>query len=249
MRKNCNCSIAACNKHTKYLSFIFSVVSISAFFFLGICTIADSANTPFLKGETIHYDIEKFKLNVGEATLTFNGMVEVQGRKALSITFTANGFKFFDEEHIYIDQNTFYPILIKRHLKMFGKEEDIIEFYDAQKGKVRIVKTAKGESTEQTLENGGRFDNIYGFIYRHRYLGQFNQNKEYNLHLPTRDLKFQFGKQSQLKVADQNFDAVSMQSTPKKYEVWFDNSPKRIPLKINGALGFGKMAMIFKKLQ
>jgi len=226
----------------------FILVIILALLSLNVCAVAYSANAPFSKGETIQYDIEKFKLKVGEATLTFNGVVEVQGKKALSITFTARGFKFLDEEQIYIDVDTFYPILIKRRLSMFGKEESITEFYDSHKGKVRIVKTVKGKTTEQTIENGGRFDNIYGFIYRHRQLGQFGQDQEFALHLPTRDLKFKFAKQSLLTIAEQEFDATYMHSTPKKYEIWFDNSPKHIPLKIDGALGFGSMSMIFKEL-
>lgn len=224
----------------------FMLIVILGAFFLNIGTVAHSVNAPFLKGEVIQYDIEKFKLKVGEATLTFNGTVEVQGTKALSITFTARGFKFLDEEQIFIEAETFYPLLIKRNLRMFGKEEKIIEFYDIKKGKVRIVKTAKGKTTEQTIENGGRFDNIYGFIYRHRQLGQFDQNNMINLHLPTSDLQFQFAQKTKFAIGDQQFDAVNMHSIPKKFEIWFDSGPKRIPLKIDGALGFGNMSMIFK---
>ena len=121
-----------------------------------------------------------------------------------------------------------------------------MEFYDFKKGKVRIVKTAKGKTTEQTIENGGRFDNIYGFIYRHRQLGQFDQNNMINLHLPTSDLQFQFAQKKKFAIGDQQFDAVNMHSIPKKFEIWFDIGPKRIPLKIDGALGFGNMSMIFK---
>jgi len=215
-------------------------------FSLNVCAVAYCANAPFLKGEILNYDIEKFKLKVGEATLAFNGAVEVQGKEALSITFTARGFKFLDVEEIYIDRATFHPLLIKRNLNIFGKEERIMEFYDSQKGKVRIVKTADGKTTEQTIEKGGRFDNIYGFIYRHRQLGQFSQNQELDLHLPTRDLQFKFSQQSKFLIADQEFNAFSMHSTPKEYEVWFDSGPKRIPLKIDGALGFGNMSMVFK---
>jgi len=217
-----------------------------AAFTTNICIVAHSANQPFLKGEVIHYDIKKFKLKVGEATLVYNGAVEVQGQQALLITFIANGFKFLDEEQIYIDAKTFHPILIKRNLNIFGKEERIMEFYDSQKGKVRIVKTANGKTTEQIIENGGRFDNIYGFIYRYRQLGPLNQNEEMDLHLPTRDLQFKFAQPSKLSIVDQEFDVIYMYSIPKKYEVWFENSPKRIPLKIEGALGFGNMSMIFK---
>ena len=226
------------------LGFVFLIMT--AVFTFSMCAVAQSTNEPFLKGEVIHYDIKKFKLKVGEATLAYNGAVEVQGRAALSITFTAHGFKFLDEEMIYIDAQTFYPILIKRNLSMFGKEERIVEFYNSQKGKVRIVKTVKGKTTEQVLESGGPFDNIYGFIYRHRKLRQSDQNKALNLHLPTRDLQFELAQQGTFSIEDREFNVDHMVSIPKKYEIWFDNGPKRIPLKIDGALGFGSMSMVYR---
>jgi len=219
---------------------------ILATFTINSWTLAHSANEPFLKGEVIHYDIEKFKLKVGEATLVYNGVVEIQGKEALSITFTANGFKFLDEEKIYIDPKTFYPILIKRNVIMFGKEEKIMEFYDLKKGKVRIVKTAKGKTTEQVIEGGRQFDNIYGFIYRHRQLSSSDQDKVLNIHLPTRDLQFELVQRSTFSIEGREFNADHMYSIPKKFELWFDNGPKRIPLKIRGALGFGNMSMVFK---
>ncbi len=217
-----------------------------AVYVLNVCDVGYCTNAPFSKGEIINYDVEKFKLKIGEATLAFDGAVEVQGKQALKISFTARGFKFLDEEEIYVDARTFYPVLIKRNLSMFGVEERITEFYDSQKGKVRVVKIAKGETTEQVIENGPQFDNIYGFIYRQRQLGRFGRDQMINLHLPTRDLQFKFVEQDKISVADQEFDAIYMRSTPRKYEIWFDSSVKRIPLKINGTLGLANMSMVLK---
>lgn len=149
-----------------------------------------SSDLLFSKGETIHYDIKKLKLTVGEAMLVFNGTTEVAGQEVLWITFRAQGFKFLDEEQIYLDPETFFPLLIKRNLNIFGKEEKIVEFYDTHRGKVRIVKTVKDKTTEQIIENGKRFDNIYGFIYRTRQSGRFQKNEEISLHLPTSDMRF-----------------------------------------------------------
>lgn len=197
-------------------------------------------------GETIVYDIEKLKITVGEARLVYNGLVEINNRKALSLTVTATGFKFFDKEQIYLDPETFHPLLIKRNLDIFGKKEDIIEYYDAQKGKVRIVKKAGGKTTQEVIENGGRFDNIYGYIYRQRLLGRFSPNDTYDLHLPTRDVRLKLKETGKIEVNDKRYIAFYIASEPKKYRVWFDNSPLKIPLKIDGAIGWGKMSMVFK---
>ncbi len=111
---------------------------------------------------------------------------------------------------------------------------------------MRIVKTAKGETTEQVIENGARFDNIYGFIYRYRQRGQFQMGEEFHLHLPTRDVTFKLVEHSLLNVAGQELEAYYMDSVPKQYKVWFDSSSKKIPLMIDGAIGFGHTSMIME---
>jgi len=207
---------------------------------------AHAISEPFKAGEIISYEIKKLGITAGEATLQFNGYVEVSNKKALSVTFTAKGFKFFDEEQIYLDAQTFHPLVIKRRLDIFGKQEKIIEFYDSERGKVRIVKTTKGKTTEQIIESGRQFDNIYGFIYRHRQLGRFELNEEFKLHLPTDDVTLKLLERQKIKAGGQEFDAYFMSSTPKKYKVWFDSGQNKIPLRIDGALGFGNMSMILK---
>jgi len=202
---------------------------------------------PFSRGETVIYDIRKFKLPFGEASLVFDGPAEVGGEQALSITFTAKGFNFLDEERIYLDPKTFHPLVIRRNLNIFGVKEQITEFYDSQRGKVRIVKTAKGKTSEEIIENGKRFDNIYGFIYRYRQMGRFQKGEEFRLHLPTRDVHFKLIGKKELKTAGRTFDAHVMKSTPKKYKVLFDSGFRKIPLMINGALGVGSASMVMKE--
>ena len=208
-------------------------------------TLAQSGKAlPFSPGETITYKIKKLKLTMGEATLVFNGTVNLRGRKAYLITLTADGFNFYDQEKIYLDPETFYPLLITRDLDIFGVEEQIVEIYHTQKGKVKIIKLAKGEKSEQVIEKGGRFDNIYGFIYRYRARGRFTQGEEYHLHLPLRDVSFRLSDQRALKAAGRKFNAYYMEGIGEKYRVYFDSGAKKIPLKIDGVWGYGRTAMI-----
>ena len=206
-----------------------------------------AATSPLEKGEIIHYDIKKLRIKVGEATLVYNGPVEVRGQMALSITFTAQGFQFYDEEQIFLSQDTFYPVVIKRNLNIFGTEERIIEFYDAKNGSVRIVKTAHGKTTEQTITKDRPLDNIYGFIYRHRATDLLSKNKKIQLDLPTDSVRFELVTDKDLKIAKHRFKVCYLRSVPKKYEVWFDKGPHRIPLRIDGASGFGDTSMVFVK--
>ena len=96
-------------------------------------------------GETLNYRISKFGLKVAQASITYQGKVEVDGEELILVDFVATGLKFLDEEKIYLDPKTFFPVQIERNLNIFGSEERIVEHYEPAKGIVRIVKTVNGE--------------------------------------------------------------------------------------------------------
>lgn len=199
---------------------------------------------PFLEGEKIVYAIKKLGIKAGEAVLNFNGIKKLDGRDVYVITFTSQGFNFFDEEKIYVDPKSFLPVRVERDLDIFGKKEKITEYYEPDNERVRIVKTAKGKTTEQIIPKRGPIDNIYCFIYRYRRDGRFQIGDTLEVHLPTTDVTLSLVEEKKIKAGGRDFDAFFMQSTPKKYKIWFDSGAEKIPLRIDGAVGFGKTAMI-----
>lgn len=204
------------------------------------------AKFPFSPGETIQYDIKKFRMKAGEATLTFHGLVSLEGQGALLITFTSKGLKFFDDEKIYIDPRTFLPKRVERDLDIFGKKERIVEHYNAKEETVRVVKTARGKTTEQVIKRSVPLDNIYCFIFRYRIMGKFTAGENLLIHLPTKDAQFQAQKLRRLQVGEKEVDAYYMQSESAQYRVWFDTGAHKVPLRIDGAIGFGNTAMILR---
>lgn len=203
----------------------------------------------FLHGEKITYVIKKFGVKAGEATLVFHGLTKTRGYDAYLVIFTANALNFFDEEKIYVDPVTFYPIRIERALNLFGKREKITEDYFAQKGSVKITKEAGGEVTQKVIDKKTRLDNIYCFLYRYRFLGTFRSKDSFTMHLPTQEVTFELKKTVKVKTAGKTYDSYYMKSDPARYEVWFDAGPKKIPLKINGAVGFGDTTMMMAKYE
>ena len=217
----------------------------------GICAgslHAADAHTPlpFRPGETIQYDIKKLKMRVGQASLAFQGLVSLEGQSAFLITFTSQGLKFFDEEKIYVDPRTFLPKRVERDLNIFGRKERIVEHYNAREGTVRIVKTAQGKTTEQVIKRSVPLDNIYCFIFRYRAAGKFTAGETLQIHLPTKDVQFQAQKLRKLQVGEKEINAHYLQSDPAQYRVWFDTGARKVPLRIDGALGFGNTAMILR---
>lgn len=204
---------------------------------------------PFRVGEKITYSVKKIGVKAGEVTLVYNGPSEINGVQALLITFTAKGVNFYDEEKIYMDPKTLYPMTVIRDLDIWGKKEKITEQYQADKGQVKITKDAKGKKTEQIIEKKDRVDNIYCFIYRSRAYGQFKVGESFEITLPTQDIVIKLEKMAKLKIGGEAYEAYYMKSQPSKYQVWFDSREKKIPLRINGAVGFGDTAMIMIKYE
>ncbi len=198
----------------------------------------------FLKGEKISYAIKKLGVKGGEAELIFGGLTKIQNKDAYLLTFTAKALNFFDQEKIYMDPVSFYPLRIERDLNLWGKKEKITEEYQANGRIVKITKRAKGKTTQQTIAKETRLDNIYSFLYRYRRLGQFRVGDSFTMHLPTQDLKFHLQKIVKVKAAGQTYDSFYLKSEPARYEVWFDAGAKKIPLKINGAIGLGDTLMV-----
>lgn len=201
---------------------------------------------PFKKGEVITFAIKKLGIKAGDATLTFEGLVEVKGQPAYLIIFKADGFNFYDEEKIYVHPETFAPVMVLRDLNIFGSKEKISEEYLPQEGKIVITKTAGDKTTTEEIKKEGQIDNIYGVIYRYRAFGNFSPNDKVDLRLPTMDVKLRIIESLKMKAAGKLYDAFYMASVPSKYQVWFDAGTQKIPLRITGAVGMANTTMFMK---
>ena len=208
---------------------------------------SQSGNLPFRQGERIVYDIRKLNLKIGEAALTFHGLTQLDHRQVFLITFVSKGPEFFDEERIFLDPETFFPIQVQRDINIFGRKEKIVEHYSPHDGVVEVVKTVREKTSRDVIRKPQRLDNLYCFIYRYRRSGGFRIGEDLQMHLPTKDVQFKLLTTDPLKINGKPLDAYYMESIPKKYRVWFSKSQDKIPLRIDGAVGFGKTALVMRE--
>ncbi len=217
---------------------------------VNMAVLSYAQNTPemsFKKGETIVYDIKKLRLTAGTVTIVYNGPVKQENKDVLLLTVVAKGFKFYDKEEIYLDPKTFYPTLVKRDIDIFGKKEKIDEYYDQQNGRNTNVKYANGKKTQEVFEKKGPMDNIYGFIYRYRQQGKFTIGEKSQIHLPNKDVTIKLVKKEPLKIGERTFDTYFMESDPGQFKIWYDTGANKLPVRIEGAIGFGKTSMVFRE--
>ena len=214
-----------------------------------LLNFSGSGQAPYTAGETVNFIIKSLGVKAGEATLVFEGLQKLDNRDVYAITFRATSANFYDEEKIYADKETFYPVMVKRDLNIWGKKEKIEEEYDQRQGRIKIKKNAGTKTTEQIINKKGPIDNIYCFIYRYRKFGSFKTGETFQIKLPTMDVVMGLEKMDKLKMAGKTYETFFMHSKPKKYKVWFDTSDKKIPLRINGAVGLSDTAMIMVNYQ
>jgi hypothetical protein len=205
-------------------------------------TLSCAAEPAFKAGETIRYTIKQGPFKVGDATLRFDGEQDLDGHKAIRITFESKGPAFFDNEQIYVDPVTYRPVKVFRDLKIFGGHEKITEDYTTVGG-IRITKDADGKVSETLLQKKEPVDNIYGFIYRYRLGGQFAASERIDVRLPTIDVVFRIINETSFNAAGKTYRAALMKSVPEKYSIWMDKGDKRLPLRIGGAVGIGNTMM------
>jgi len=209
--------------------------------------LENSSEWPFQVGERIVYTIKKFGVKVGEAVMEYKGPTTINDQEALYICFTAKALNFYDQENIYVDPETFLPIIIKRDLKIWGSNELIDQVYDHEAGTVTITKNENDKTTEEVISRSGPIYSIYGFIFWYRLNGLFNPGEEFSLTFPTNDLVMHSSEDEAMKTSIGELPAIILTSKPKNIAIWFDKREQRIPLKIAGSLGFGKTVMAIKE--
>ena len=142
------------------------------------------------------------------------------------------------------------PIRVERDLNIFGSKERLIEFYDPEKKNVRIIKYKKDKKiNEMFFEQDQPIDNLYCFLYRYRLNGKFEKGAMLRMYLPTKDVEFKIIRKEDVKFYSGADQAWFMQSRPNEYRVWFGSGHQKMPLRIDGAVGLAKTAMILREYQ
>jgi len=203
-----------------------------------------SAEQSFSPGERITYSIKKYGVRVGKATLIFHGLIQRGSRKLLLIEFNATSLNFLDREEIYADPRTFFPVMVKRDLNIWGKKEQIIEYYDAQAGKVTIEKHAGSSVTQEIIKHDYPLENIYCFLYKFRAAKTFPPKTAVRLNLPTAQVLLKVRERTSIRMAGKRHQAFFLQSQSKEYRLWFADDQRRTPLRIDGAIGLGSASLM-----
>ncbi len=197
-------------------------------------------------GEKITYRIKSLGVHAANADLSFEGTAKIDGQDVYLLTFHAKGANFLDIEKIYVNKQDFYPVRVERDLNILGSKEKITESYDQENFVVTIEKKVedKEKAEEKVIKKTGKIDNIYCFIYRFRAEEEFEIGKSFEMNLPTKDVSIKIAKKTKVKALKKVYEAYYFQTVPRQYEVWFDVSSDKIPIRIDKPAIIGGTSMV-----
>lgn len=194
---------------------------------------------PFRPGEELRYGIYSTVLKVGLASITYKGREKLGNRIVDIIVVEAKAPGFHDIDTIYGVIENFTPLRVERKINLFGENVEILEEYNQLTNEVIITRKGK-KTTVKKLKSNKAIGNVILLLYYFRLNKRaFNVGDKLEFNLPTKNLEMRVDKYLKLKVPKGKFNALFIRSIPKKFKVWLDPQQGNIPLRIQGAIGFG----------
>jgi hypothetical protein len=208
----------------------------------------DILQYPFSVGEKLKYFIYSAAIKVGEVDITYLGKKEIKGILRDVILLEAKAPGFTDKDTIYGDIRTFSPVRVERKIRLFGENMDIIEEYDGDGREVVITKMAR-KKTVQRIATPSKISNVILLLYHVRCNNyKYNIGKKFEFNLPTQKLEMRVEKNTKIKVPKGEFPAIFIKSIPSRFKVWFKKDDG-LPLRIQGAIGFGNTYLDLKGVE
>jgi len=198
---------------------------------------------PFSENEQFKFGIFLGGVKIGESIINYKGIKELDGKKVVLITMESKVNNFYDKEEIYGDIIDFYPLLVKRKLRLWGKNVEIIEKYNKTENEVEIIRRDNTVTVEK-IKSERKLNNIILFLFSLRAKKDIRVGQSLDFNLPTINMKMNLKNITKIKTPKGSFDAYYLKSEPSKYEAWLSCDNKLIPLKIKGAIGFGSTSLV-----
>jgi len=195
----------------------------------------------FETGEVICFGVySNGILKVGSGRLELKGPVIGEKETFRHVDFKVTSFSVNDHEMILGKEDFTSPVRVIRDIRVFGRDEDIVERYSAEGRRVVIEKKVEGrQAVETIIESERPLDNVLLLIYRLRRDPALSVGREFTIHLPTTVFKLVVKEKKPIRVPLGRFDAFYIESIPKKYRIWLSADSRRLPLRIQGLVAGG----------
>ncbi|MDD5355809.1 MAG: hypothetical protein PHY56_04695, partial [Candidatus Omnitrophica bacterium] len=203
---------------------------------------------PFAAGEKLKYFIYSAGIKVGEFNITYLGRKDFKDKARDVILAEAQAPGFIDREEIYGSIETFSPVRVERNIRLFGENINIVEEYDENTNEALITRKARNTTTQRIISED-KISNIMLLLYHFRYKkNEYRIGEKFGFNLPTQKLEMLIDKITTINVPKGRFQALFVKSAPARFKVWL-RSEDMLPLRIQGAIGFGNTYLDLKEIE
>ncbi len=160
-------------------------------------------------------------MRIGSAKLIFGDEIILQ----------TNTLNFKDIERIKGDAD-YYPLEVRRDIRLFGKSIQILEKYDQKKRSVEILRRSSGKASRQIISSDAKIHHPVLFIYYCR-SQELKLGKSWMVNLPlVGKYRMEVTKLERVKTPAGRYLAYRIESFPSRIRFWISADEKRLPLKI-----------------
>ncbi|RKY39026.1 MAG: hypothetical protein DRP75_03240 [Candidatus Omnitrophota bacterium] len=191
------------------------------FFTSPLFSFSASEKLPFRKGEAISYRIKWKGIYIGRAKLVFNN----------EIVFTTNTLNFKDTERIKGDGH-YYPVEVRRDIRLFGNSIKILEEYDQKEKKLSIFRQTSKGIKKRVITSKDKMHHPILLIYYCR-TQELSVGKSWIVNFPLiGKCKLEITRLEEISTPIGKFFAYRIESSPAKIRFWISADKRRLPLKV-----------------
>ncbi|MFA5271927.1 MAG: hypothetical protein WC412_06285 [Candidatus Omnitrophota bacterium] len=241
------------NKNQKLLKQLVIFLNILIIFFvsfspiLGFCkNIAER----FQGKNDIVYDVFYNGIYTGKITWKYLGKERV-GNKETEVIYLDSDTKIFNllniasKEKVFLEAGTYLPVRAERDVILFGKQEDIKEIYDQEKGSV-IITNSNPKKKEFVLHQAKPIHNILALLYFFPQDIPLIKGKNLYFNLPTQKVTVKLISEGTLVFGKEKKEFYLLSgSGAKRFNLWLDKKD-RSPLKMEFLSIAGKVTIVRK---
>jgi hypothetical protein len=207
----------------------------------------------FLKGEELRigekliYKIKLLGLPAGTQTLHLTELKEINGKRVYRVFYELKSSKFLsrfyrlhDVIYVEMDQETFFPLFIEKHIQEGKYWNHIQAKIDLEQRKIK-VKEKDQEFTLNLIPNTFDFISVVYYLRKRELIvgrsfqiGMFGGRKI----VPNTITVIKKGR---VKTPAGTFSAILVVQEPETFKIWFTDDEKRIPVKMEVKLKYGKL--------
>lgn len=201
-------------------------------------------------GEKIVYDVKMGMVNIGQAVFQNLSMEKLDGKDVNLITFETRLARMYDLEKIYTDPDNYLPLKVERLIKMWPKNEEILELYDQNNFNLKIINKHDGKESVKEIKKDKQIHNSILLPFVVRKMANLDIGWSLDINLPRQQFVIKVVSKEEIEVPAGKFKTFYLESEPKKIQIWISQDDRKIPVKIKGtgALGYILVMKEYTKL-